>query len=134
MFELDDRLAADTVPIGDLNLCRVLLMNDGRYPWLILVPAKPDLTEIGDLARYDRIVLMDEMEHASNAIRALYNPIKVNVGALGNVVRQLHVHIVGRTECDPAWPGPVWGHSAAEAYAPEAIAMRVREVQGKLGF
>ena len=134
MFELDDRLAADTVPIGDLNLCRVLLMNDVRYPWLILVPAKPDLTEIGDLTRDDRIVLMDEMEQASNAIRALYNPIKVNVGALGNVVRQLHIHIVGRTECDPAWPGPVWGHSAAEAYAPEAIAMRVREVRGKLGF
>ena len=134
MFELDDRLAADTVPIGYLNLCRVLLMNDVRYPWLILVPEKPDLTEIGDLTRDDRIVLMDEMEKVSNAIRVLYNPIKVNVGALGNVVRQLHIHIVGRTECDPAWPGPVWGHSAAEAYAPEAIAMRVREVRGKLGF
>ena len=134
MFELDDRLAADTAPIGEFNLCRVLLMNDVRYPWLILVPEKPDLTEIGDLTRDDRIVLMDEMEKASNAIRVLYNPIKVNVGALGNVVRQLHIHIVGRTECDPAWPGPVWGHSAAEAYAPEAIAMRVREVRGKLGF
>ena len=90
--------------------------------------------EIGDLTRNDRIVLMDEMEKVSNAIRVLYNPIKVNVGALGNVVRQLHIHIVGRTECDPAWPGPVWGHSAAEAYAPEAIAMRVREVRRKLGF
>ena len=98
--------------------CRVLLMNDVRYPWLILVPAKPDLTEIGDLTRDDRIVLMDEMEKGLKRDQVLYNPIKVNVGALGNVVRQLHIHIVGRTECDPRGPGPVWGHNAAEAYAP----------------
>ena len=132
MFELDKRLAADTVEIGTLDLCRVLLLNDVRYPWLILVPAKPDLTELGDLARDDRIILMDEIETASNSIRELYNPIKMNVGALGNIVRQLHIHIVGRTECDPAWPGPVWGHSPPEAYADQSLAMRVGEVRRAL--
>lgn len=120
--------------IGQLDLCRVLLMNDVRYAWLILAPAKPDLTEIGDLSRDDRTILMDEIEAAANAIRDLYNPIKMNVGALGNIVRQLHVHVVGRTECDPAWPGPVWGHSPPEAYADAALALRVREVRRKLGF
>ena len=129
MFELDDRLAADTVPVGDLALCRVLLMNDVRYPWAILVPMKPDLTEIGDLSREERIVLSDEIDTVSAVLQDLYNPLKLNVGALGNIVRQLHIHIVGRTACDPAWPGPVWGHSAPEAYADKALQMRVDEVR-----
>ena len=132
MFELDERLAADTVEIGHLALCRVLLMNDVRYPWLILVPARPGLTEIGDLSRDDRILLSDEIEAASLALRELYNPLKMNIGALGNIVRQLHVHIVGRTECDPAWPGPVWGHSPPEAYSAEALEMRVEDFRGAL--
>ena len=134
MFELDDRLAADTVPIGDLALCRVLLMNDVRYPWLILVPAKTDLTELGDLTRDDRILLSDEIDAVSAILNDLYNPLKLNVGALGNIVRQLHIHIVGRTACDPAWPGPVWGHSAPEAYADKALQMRVREVKDALSI
>jgi diadenosine tetraphosphate (Ap4A) HIT family hydrolase len=132
MFELDPRLAADTVEIGTLDLCRVLLMNDVRYPWLILVPGKPDLAEIGDLDRDDRLLLMDEIETASAALAGLYNPIKMNVGALGNIVRQLHIHIVGRAECDPAWPGPVWGHSPADAYSDEALAMRVADIGAAL--
>lgn len=134
MFELDERLAADTTEIGDLELCRVLLMNDVRYPWAILVPTKPNLTEIGDLARDDRIMLMDEIDTVSAALSDLYNPLKMNVGALGNIVRQLHVHVVGRTECDPAWPGPVWGHSPPESYSAEALAMRLGEVREKLGL
>ena len=79
-FNLDPQLGADTVEIGDLDLCRVLMMNDVRYPWLILVPAKPDLTEIGDLSRNDRIVLLDEIEAASAVLMKLYNPLKLNLG------------------------------------------------------
>ena len=133
-FNLDPQLGADTVEIGDLDLCRVLLMNDVRYPWLILVPAKPDLTEIGDLSRNDRIVLLDEIEAASAVLMKLYNPLKLNLGMLGNIVRQLHIHIVGRTECDPAWPSPVWGHSPSEAYVDDALQMRVTELGKALGI
>ncbi len=133
-FNLDPQLGADTVEIGDLDLCRVLMMNDVRYPWLILVPAKPDLTEIGDLSRNDRIVLLDEIEAASAVLMKLYNPLKLNLGMLGNIVRQLHIHIVGRTECDPAWPGPVWGHSPSEAYVDDALQLRVTELGKALGI
>ena len=133
-FDLDPQLGADTMEIGDLYLCRVLLMNDVRYPWLILVPAKPDLTEIGDLSRNDRIFLSDEIETVSAVLTKLYNPLKLNVGALGNIVRQLHIHIIGRTECDPAWPGPVWGHSPAEAYSDEALQLRMTDLSKALGI
>ncbi len=133
-FDLAPQLGADTVEIGDLDLCRVLLMNDVRYPWLILVPAKPDLTEIGDLSRNDRIVLLDEIEAASAVLIKLYNPLKLNLGTLGNIVRQLHIHIVGRTECDPAWPDPVWGHSPSEAYVDDALQLRVTELRKALGI
>ncbi len=115
-FALDPRLAADTLPIGDLPLCRVLLMNDARYPWLILAPRRPELVEIVDLDREARMTLMDEIALASEALRALPGVDKVNVGALGNIVRQLHVHVIGRTTGDPAWPGPVWGAGTARRY------------------
>lgn len=129
MFELDPRLAADTEDIGRLTLCRVLLMNDARYPWLILVPAKPDLVELSDLDRDDRTVLMDEIAAAGTALAEIYRPEKINTGALGIIVRQLHIHIVARNPDDPAWPGPVWGHSAAEPYAPAALETRISEIQ-----
>jgi len=121
MFALDPRLAADTVPVTELSLCRVLLMNDRRFPWAILVPARPGLTEITDLAEADRALLMGEIAAASEALTSLYAPEKINVGALGNIVRQLHVHVVARNPGDAAWPGPVWGHGAAEPYAPAAL-------------
>ncbi|PPR11246.1 MAG: hypothetical protein CFH41_00826 [Alphaproteobacteria bacterium MarineAlpha11_Bin1] len=132
MFELDGRLAADTVDIGRLNLCRILLMNDVRYAWLILVPTIPELNEITDLRRDDRIQLSDETNIAANILKILYNPLKINIGVLGNIVRQLHIHVVGRSECDPAWPGPVWGHSPPEPYSKDALEMRVREVRKHL--
>jgi diadenosine tetraphosphate (Ap4A) HIT family hydrolase len=119
-FALDPRLAADTDEIGNLALCRVLLMNDARYPWLILVPRRPDLAEIVDLDSADRAVLIEEIARASEAVRALPGVEKINVGALGNIVRQLHVHVVGRRVGDPAWPGPVWGVGVARRYEPEA--------------
>jgi len=134
MFDLDPVLAGDTADIGMLGLCRVLLMKDSRYPWLILVPQQAALVELGDLARDDRVRLMDEIEAASTALAGLYQPEKINTGTLGNVVRQLHIHIVARNTGDPAWPGPVWGHSPALPYADEALKVRVAELRNALGI
>lgn len=121
MFRLHPRLDQDTAPIADLALCRLRLMNDARYPWLILVPAKPDLRELHDLAASDRSLLMDEICQASQALERLFQPDKINVGALGNLVPQLHIHVIARRSGDPAWPGPVWGHGEASPYTPEAL-------------
>ena len=119
-YALHPGLAADTAFIADWPLCRVLLMNDARYPWLILVPRRTGAVEIMDLAAADRSVLMEEITHASGIVRSLPDVIKLNIGALGNVVPQLHVHVLGRRIGDPAGPGPVWGHSPARRYEASA--------------
>ena len=119
-FQLDSRLEADAIFVADWPLCRVLLMNDARYPWLVLVPRRPDMVEIADLAQDDRAVLMEEIIRASEILRSLPGVTKLNIGALGNVVRQLHVHVMGRRPGDPAGAGPVWGHGPAEPYEPGA--------------
>ena len=129
---LDPRLAADTLPIGDLALSSVRLMNDARYPWLILVPRRAEATEIVELDRADRAVLMEEIALASEALRALPGADKINVGALGNVVRQLHVHVVGRRVGDEAWPGPVWGAGVARRYEAGAAAALVEKLRRAL--
>jgi len=121
-FTLDPRLAADTVEVGDLALCRVLLMDDARFPWLILVPRRPDVSEITALSEADADGLWREVRIAARVMQALSNPDKINVGALGNVVAQLHVHVVGRFRSDPAWPGPVWGFETRKPYPPHARA------------
>jgi diadenosine tetraphosphate (Ap4A) HIT family hydrolase len=115
-FALDPRLAADTHPVASLPLCDVLLMNDARYPWLILVPRRAGLVEIADLHDDEQAVLWQEVDRAAAALRAVAPCDKLNLGALGNIVRQLHVHVVARVEGDAAWPGPVWGHGQAAAY------------------
>jgi diadenosine tetraphosphate (Ap4A) HIT family hydrolase len=120
-FELHPRLAADTVVIADWKLCRVLLMNDARYPWLILVPRRNDVTEIFELAPEDREMLMAEIALASERLKHFSRAAKINVGALGNLVPQLHIHIIARNPGDAAWPGPVWGHGSAEPYSANAI-------------
>ncbi|MFI4958451.1 MAG: HIT domain-containing protein [Lysobacterales bacterium] len=119
-FVLDPRLAADTHPVTSLPLCDVLLMNDARYPWLILVPRRAGLVEITDLGTDAQATLWQEVNHASTSLRALVPCDKLNLGALGNIVRQLHVHLVARCEGDAAWPGPVWGNGNAETYQPIA--------------
>ena len=129
MFALDPRLASDTIPVTELPLCRVLLMNDSRFPWLILVPAKPDLAELHALDAPDRDRAMEEVALAARVLEEEFSPDKINIGALGNIVRQLHIHVVARRVSDPAWPGPVWGHSTATPYrsdALEAMAARLR--------
>ncbi len=108
-FALDERLAADTFELARWDLSRVLLMNDAHYVWLILVPQRPDLRELHDLEATDLLRLSAEIVRASRTIDRLFEPHKINVAALGNRVAQLHVHVVARTESDPAWPDPVWG-------------------------
>ena len=124
-FALDPRLAADTVEVGDLALCRVLLMDDARFPWLILVPRRADLTEFTDLPDPDATTLWQEIRIATGVMQALAKPDKVNVAALGNVVAQLHVHVVGRFRSDPAWPGPVWGFGTRTPYPLHARAQLI---------
>ena len=134
MFHLDDRLAGDTVPICDLALSRVLLMNDARFPWAILVPRRPALVEFHDLAPADRDVLGEEAALVSAALQKLTGAQKMNVAALGNVVRQLHVHVIARVEGDAAWPRPVWGVGSAVPYAAgeaEARAAALKEAIGR---
>ncbi|WP_457104878.1 HIT domain-containing protein [Methylobacterium sp. P5_C11] len=121
-FTLDPRLAADTVEVGDLSLCRVLLMDDARFPWLILVPRRPDVSEVTDLTETDAATLWQEIRLATGVMQTLSRPDKVNVGALGNVVAQLHVHVVGRFRSDPAWPSPVWGFETRTPYPTHARA------------
>jgi diadenosine tetraphosphate (Ap4A) HIT family hydrolase len=115
-FDLHPMLARDTAEVTRLPLCRVLLMKDRRFPWLILVPERQSVREISDLAPADRAALIEEIAQASDALARLFQPDKLNVGALGNVVPQLHVHVVARFATDPAWPGPVWGSGAALPY------------------
>jgi diadenosine tetraphosphate (Ap4A) HIT family hydrolase len=115
-FTLPETLARDTAPVTRLGLCRVLLMKDRRFPWLILVPERESVREIHELRPADRAVLVEEIALASEALERLFRPDKVNVGALGNVVPQLHIHVVARFASDPAWPGPVWGSGPAVPY------------------
>jgi diadenosine tetraphosphate (Ap4A) HIT family hydrolase len=115
-FVLDPRLAADTYPVASLPLCDVLLMNDARYPWLILVPRQAGLVEVADLDDATQVALWREVNQAAAALRQVTPCEKLNIAALGIVVRQMHVHVVARNEGDDAWPRPVWGHGKTEPY------------------
>lgn len=128
-FKLHPRLAADCAVVGDLPLCRLLAMNDARFPWCILVPRRAGLTEWHHVPAADRGALMAEIETVSLALIGVCGARKINVGALGNVVPQLHVHVVARHPDDAAWPAPVWGSGPAEPYQPEAL----EELAGRLG-
>lgn len=120
-FEIDARLVADTIELTDLALCRVLLMNDARFPWLILVPKCAGLREIHELDEWQQAVLMQEVVRAQRALTRVFAPDKLNVGALGNVVPQLHIHVIARFRGDEAWPGPVWGRPGAMPHAPGTL-------------
>ena len=117
-FLLDRRLAADSLAVTELPLCEVRLMNNKLFPWLILIPKRPDVSEWIDLSREDQHQLSDEIAILSHLMTALVTPDKLNIAALGNQVRQLHVHLIARYKSDSAWPNPVWG-GACEAYTEE---------------
>ena len=131
-FALDPRLAADTLEVGDLQLSRVLLMNDARHPWLILVPRRAGLVEFLQLDRADCAALDAELRLCSLALMELHRPDKLNVAALGNVVRQFHVHVIARFTTDAAWPRPVWGNAPAPSYAAAEAVARVKDLRAAL--
>ena len=124
-WQLHPQLADDTTPVIELPLCEVRLMDDANHPWLVLVPRVAGITEIIDLDAAQRLQLSEEIDTSCRALRMLFKPDKLNVAALGNMVPQLHVHVIARFHGDPAWPAPVWGRVAARPYAPEALVDRI---------
>jgi diadenosine tetraphosphate (Ap4A) HIT family hydrolase len=118
-WSLHPQLDKDTTAVGDLPLCRLLLMRDANYPWLVLVPRRADLTEIIDLDEGEQTQLMTEITRVSRTLREITRCDKLNVAALGNAVPQLHVHVIARRRTDPAWPRPVWGAVPASPYDPQ---------------
>ncbi len=137
MFQLDPRLQNDTVLLGDFPVCRLLLMNDSTYPWFILVPRRKDVAEVYQLNELDQQKLWRESALLGKWMATAFQFDKLNIGALGNVVRQLHLHHVGRRTDDPTWPGPVWGKHPPKPYAPadiDRIRQQVRtDLAGYLG-
>ena len=131
-FVLDPRLAGDSVPVIDLPLCSVRLMNDARFAWLLLVPRRAGMSEIHDLDEADQDQLWREVRTAARALRTVSLCDKLNIGALGNMVRQLHVHVVARVVDDAAWPGPVWGSGAAQPYHTARLSKQVIEIRARL--
>ncbi len=138
-WTLDERLAAASLPLLDLDLCHVRLQDDARWPWLVLVPRRPGLTELADLPASGRAALMEEVVRAGAAVRAAGAAAglavdKLNVGALGNVTPQLHVHVVGRRrDGDPAGTGPVWGCGPAQAWSRGAGDVALAAARAALG-
>ncbi|WP_334160940.1 HIT family protein [Phenylobacterium sp.] len=139
MADLDPAFLSTSEPLGELALSHVRLHRDARYPWIVLIPKVGRAVELEDLTHGERDVLMEEIVRAGQAVRAvsqaLGRPVaKLNVGQLGNVTPQLHVHVVGRRPDDAAWPGPVWGVGAAEAYQPEQLATALSVARRALGL
>ncbi|AJE16065.1 HIT domain-containing protein [Pseudomonas sp. S5(2021)] len=128
MFVLDARLAQDTLTIGDFPLCRLLLMNDANYPWFILVPRREEVSELFQLDVGDQQLLWREATALAEIVKDTFGADKMNVATLGNVVSQLHVHVIARRKGDASWPSPVWGRLPAKPYSDEQVA----EIRHKL--
>jgi diadenosine tetraphosphate (Ap4A) HIT family hydrolase len=132
-FQLDARLVADTVDLGACAEIRLLLMNERRYPWLILVPERAGVREIYELALADQRALLEQSCVLARLLSETFRADKINIAALGNVVPQLHLHHVARFVGDPAWPGPVWGHSPREPYGTDELAQMLHKLEAALG-
>lgn len=122
MFSLDSRLQQDTLVVGDFPLCRLLLMNDANYPWFILVPRREAVSELFQLDIADQQSLWQEATRLAEILKDAFSADKMNVATLGNVVSQLHMHVIVRRREDAAWPAPVWGRHPVRAYSEEEIA------------
>ncbi|MEP6633625.1 MAG: HIT family protein [Luteimonas sp.] len=131
-FELHPQLSADTHPLASLALCELRLMDDANYPWLVLVPRVAGARELTDLDAEARHVLSEDIDRVSHLLLDAFQPFKLNVAALGNLVPQLHVHVIARFENDPAWPAPVWGRVTAQPYSPESLVERVNLLRESL--
>lgn len=131
-FVLDPQLVADTLPVGELDFCRVLLMNDVRFPWLILVPRRAGLRDLIDLPVADQQRLLAEIDRCAHTLHALFKPHKLNIAMLGNQVSQLHAHVIARFSDDAAWPQPVWGVGPVRPYAVDEADARLAELRAAL--
>jgi len=116
-FELDARIDKDSELIKKLDLCQLRIQNDSRWPWLVMVPERPGMTEIFELSPADQALLLAEVTRVGAALKQVTGATKINTAAIGNIVRQLHVHVIARFEGDANWPGPVWGFGQAVPYA-----------------
>ena len=119
-FQLDARIERDSTPIKRLGLCQLRLQNDSRWPWLVMVPERAGMSEIFELSSEDQALLNAEVAKVGAALKQVTGATKINTAAIGNIVRQLHVHVIARFEGDPNWPGPVWGFGQAVPYADAA--------------
>ena len=128
MFTLDTRLDQDTWLIGDLPLCRLLLSNDSNYPWFILVPRREGISELFQLDDRDQQLMWSETTALAGLLKGLFGADKMNVATLGNVVSQLHMHVIVRYQADAAWPAPVWGKHSAKPYTQAEVDV----IRGKL--
>ena len=131
-FVLDDRLANDSLSVTITGLCDLRLNKDRRWPWLVLVPRRPGISEIFELTPLDQTLLTFEIDLVASALKTVTGATKINVGALGNIVRQLHVHVIARSEGDANWPGPVWGFGKAEPYEDDEMREFVTRLQKAL--
>ncbi len=129
MFTLHDQLRRDTLPVCRMKLCLVQLMNDAQYPWLVLIPTVENITEIHELTEKQRKLLINEIAQTQRVLQYCFEPHKLNVGALGNMVPQLHVHVVARFREDPAWPGPIWGKLPSRPYEDAALRSTIARLQ-----
>lgn len=132
-FRLHERLAQDTVEVARWELSLVLLMRERLWPWLILVPRRPGCREIHDLAAGDRALLIEEIARAGCALERGFDADKINLGAIGNMVPQLHVHLIARHRADPAWPKPVWGVTPFDPMDEARLASRLAQVRAVIG-
>ena len=134
VWSLHPQLERDTIDIGDLPLSRVFVIKDANYPWLLLVPRRAGAKEILDLDEVEQAQLMTEVVRVSRALKAVTRCDKLNIAALGNVVPQLHVHIIARRTTDAAWPKPVWGQVAAITHDPLEVEAFIRELRRRIWF
>lgn len=133
MFALDSRLAGDTYVLGEFPLSRLLLMNDAQYPWFILVPRREAVSEVFDLEALEQQQLWQETLLLAERLKSIFATDKINIATLGNVVAQLHMHVIVRRKNDPAWPAPVWGKHPAQPYTPEQLATLRGQLNQALG-
>lgn len=131
-FQLDVRLNTDTLPVAELGLCSLRLMNDERWPWLILVPRIAGASEVHDLNHADQMQLAAETALVAKLLKTATNAEKINSAAIGNIVRQLHVHVIARSQGDANWPGPVWGFGTKIPYNADEAEKLIASIRQKI--
>jgi diadenosine tetraphosphate (Ap4A) HIT family hydrolase len=132
MFVLDSKLAGDTFPVADLKISQLLLMNDANYTWLILVPKKANLLELTDLSFDEQIEVLREINLVGKILQENFGAEKLNIAALGNVVKQLHIHVIARKKNDVTFPKPVWGNAPAKPYLPQESQSLIQKIKSLL--